>query len=111
MSEFCNSRLVSLTEVMNYLRVSRTSLYTLMGRQLPYIKVGRKRCIDPDDLGEFLHRNRIGGFRTELVTPHAKTGLVLPKPRLKRSNGEGRANLLKMHPEKNPKGVDNAGEP
>jgi excisionase family DNA binding protein len=49
----------NLTEVMRFLKVSRTAIYDLMKNDgLPYIQIGKYRKFDPRDIAAWWERKR-----------------------------------------------------
>jgi excisionase family DNA binding protein len=53
--------LANVGEAMEFLRVSRSSLYSLMDRGvLPYVKLGASRRVEWKELHLLVHRSRVG---------------------------------------------------
>lgn len=52
----------NLTEVMSFLKVSRTAIYELMKSDgLPYVQIGKYRKFDPRDVAAWWERKRRHG--------------------------------------------------
>ena len=51
---------LTVTEMMDYLNISKTYAYQLLERnEIPYIKLGRTYRILKEDLDEYCYKNRV----------------------------------------------------
>lgn len=51
--------LIRPIEAAKRLEVGRSTLYGLLGKELPVVKIGRSLRIDPDDLEAFIERQKV----------------------------------------------------